>query len=320
MEVLAETSQKIMVFVLVVLPFLRFLRGDTPENNKKTCLKYSVPYRLAHNYPNNAIESRNSIIHLYLGHETTDQTKHIDASNDGSETDSFLISTVWLSRWRSMRARNYLKFTKEHLLDARAGYRPLFFGLGSGRVLDLRARVGSGLKVRVRVGPAFFGLRAKWNIFFRFYCSFMKKNYCWQCCQTGKTGKQNTENSLLFPSLQTTKNPKSKFKWQNSVQFVYFSKDILRAQSPSGLLSGFGFLRACHFRAYFRAFGFGPKPESTPSCNCCCWAKEESQQDRQQQHWPTIPPLPAGHQVNLLVSCLAVAGLIHCFCSSTVNI
>ncbi len=42
----------------------------------------------------------------------------------------------------------------------RGGYRPLFFGLGSGRVLDLRARVGSGLKVRVRVGPAFFGFQA----------------------------------------------------------------------------------------------------------------------------------------------------------------
>ena len=38
-------------------------------------------------------------------------------------------------------------------LRSRGGYRPLFFGLGSGRVLDLRARVGSGLKVRIRVGP-----------------------------------------------------------------------------------------------------------------------------------------------------------------------
>ncbi len=40
-----------------------------------------------------------------------------------------------------------------------AGYRPLFFSgqLGSGRVFNLRARVGSGLKVRV--GPAFFGFR-----------------------------------------------------------------------------------------------------------------------------------------------------------------
>ena len=35
----------------------------------------------------------------------------------------------------------------------------LFFS-GSGRVLDLRVRVGSGLKVRVRVGPPFFGLWA----------------------------------------------------------------------------------------------------------------------------------------------------------------
>ncbi len=45
-------------------------------------------------------------------------------------------------------------------LLCRGGYRPLFFGLGSGRVLDLRARVGSGLKVRVLVGPSFFGFQA----------------------------------------------------------------------------------------------------------------------------------------------------------------
>ncbi len=36
-------------------------------------------------------------------------------------------------------------------------------------------------------------------------------------------------------------------------------------KSPSGLVSGFGLLRACHFRAYFRAFGLGPRPESTPT-------------------------------------------------------
>ncbi len=48
---------------------------------------------------------------------------------------------------------------------------------------------------------------------------------------------------------------------------MYFSYDILKAKSPSGLLSGLGFLRACHFRAYFRAFGFGPRPESSPTFN-----------------------------------------------------
>ncbi len=51
--------------------------------------------------------------------------------------------------------------------EPRGGYRPLFFGLGSGRVLDLRAWAGPGLNVRIRVGPAFFGFQAsplKWCI------------------------------------------------------------------------------------------------------------------------------------------------------------
>ncbi len=83
-------------------------------------------------------------------------------------------------------------------MPTRAGYRPLFFGLGSGRVFNLRARVGSGLKVRVRVRPAFFGFRAynaatqKWGkrpIFRKVY--FFKKKAL-------KSQKMWERNSLFF--------------------------------------------------------------------------------------------------------------------------
>ncbi len=51
----------------------------------------------------------------------------------------------------------------------------LFFS-GSGRVLDLRARVGSGFKVRIRDGPAFFGFQASPLILVHFQsCNFITK-------------------------------------------------------------------------------------------------------------------------------------------------
>ncbi len=44
------------------------------------------------------------------------------------------------------------------------------------------------------------------------------------------------------------------------LKYKYIYNKILQAKA----LSGFGLLRVSHFRSYFRAFGFGPKPESSP--------------------------------------------------------
>ena len=58
-------------------------------------------------------------------------------------------------------------------MPVRDGFEPDFCGLGSGRVLEMRARVGSGLTMRAagRVGPGH--LRA-----FSSFCSFSKLFSC----------------------------------------------------------------------------------------------------------------------------------------------